>query len=132
PRLPTGTADLDRVLGGGVPAASILVLAGLPGAGKTVLAEQFLFANASERSPALYLTTLSEPLEKAVRYLQAFAFFDPERMLEAITYRDLGQPVQEGGIAALPAIVEAMIAERGATLLVIDSFKALHDLAPDP
>ena len=39
-RLSTGIPPLDTVLGGGLPVGSLTVLAGLPGTGKTILAQQ--------------------------------------------------------------------------------------------
>jgi circadian clock protein KaiC len=128
----TGSAALDRVLGSGLPAASTTVLAGLPGTGKTVLAEQFLFANASEAAPAVYLTTLSEPLAKTIRYLQQFTFFDAERLPGVIHYQDIGQAVRAEGIEVLPRLIDNLIDERSARFVIIDSFKALHDLCRDP
>lgn len=115
----TGADSLDRVLGGGLPAASTTIVAGLPDTGKTILSEQFLFANATEQTPALYLTTLSEPLEKVVRYLQRFAFFDPGRLPGTIHYRDIGQTIWERGIAALPELVERLLLERERGLQVL-------------
>jgi len=47
-----------------------------PGAGKTILAEQYLFRNASIDRPALYMSTASEPLEKILRYGEALDYFD--------------------------------------------------------
>src|SRR5689334_8215391 len=91
---PTGSAALDLILGGGLPAASTTLFAGLPGTGKTVLAEQFLFTNATAAAPGLYLTTVSEPLEKTIRYLQEFDFFDQDRLLGAIHYQDIAQPIR--------------------------------------
>ena len=128
----TGVDALDLVLGGGLPAGSTTIIAGLPGTGKTVLAEQFLFANATEATPALYLTTMSEPLEKIIRYLQRFSFFDPERLPSAIHYQDIGQVIRTRGIEALPLVVEELIADHGAVFVVIDSLKATHDLCRDP
>lgn len=128
----TGSPALDAVLGGGLQAGSTTVVAGLPGTGKTILAEQFLFANAADERPALYLTTLSEPLEKTVRYLQRFSFFDPARLPGAIHYQDVGQTIRDRGIAALPELIEELVARWGAAFVVVDSFKALHDLSPEP
>ncbi len=72
-RLTTGSPQLDQILGGGFPANSINIVMGEPGSGKTILAERLLFANARDDDrPALFLTTLSEPLGKVVRYLQQF------------------------------------------------------------
>ena len=52
--LPTGVAGLDAILGGGLPEFSFNMLAGGPGAGKTTLAQQILFANATRERPALW------------------------------------------------------------------------------
>ncbi len=50
PRLETGIAELDRVLGGGLVPGSVVLLAGEPGIGKSTLALQ-LAASLSDRSP---------------------------------------------------------------------------------
>src|SRR3954466_12611498 len=96
PRLTTGNAELDLILGGGFPSNSINILMGEPGSGKTILAEHLIFANArTEGRPIVYLTTLSEPLEKVVRYLQGFEFFDPDRLATgAIVYESLGSDLE--------------------------------------
>lgn len=46
---------------------TIVLLVGAPGSGKTMMAQQTVFANATPEHPALYLTTVSEPLEKILR-----------------------------------------------------------------
>ena len=75
-RISSGSERLDAVLDGGLVANSINVVLGLPGSGKTILAQQYLFENASEDRPAVYLSTVSEPLEKILRYGQTLSFFD--------------------------------------------------------
>ena len=77
-RLSSGHPRLDGVLGGGLPANAINMLIGLPGTGKTILAQQFVFANATPERPVLYLATVSEPFDKILRYGQTLRFFDPE------------------------------------------------------
>ena len=49
-RLPTGVPGLDAVLGGGVPEFSFNLIAGTPGAGKTTLVQQIMFALATSRA----------------------------------------------------------------------------------
>jgi circadian clock protein KaiC len=103
---------------------------GQPGTGKTVFAERLVFHNAAEGRPILYLTTLSEPLAKVVKYLQRFDFYDEAKLGTSVHYDDLGPALAERGIAALlPAITEA-IKTVAPKILVIDSFKAIHDLSP--
>jgi circadian clock protein KaiC len=55
-QLPTGVPGLDEILGGGLPEFSFNILAGAPGCGKTTLAHQMMFANATPERPALYFT----------------------------------------------------------------------------
>ena len=67
-RFPSGDDRLDAVLGGGLPANALNMIIGLPGSGKTILAEQFMFHNATPQRPGVFLSTVSEPLEKVLRY----------------------------------------------------------------
>jgi CheY-like chemotaxis protein len=76
-RLATGSRELDAILDGGIPEASINIIMGEQGSGKTILAEEIIFANADdERRPIVYFTTISEPLDKVIKYLQQYEFFD--------------------------------------------------------
>src|SRR6476659_8884706 len=88
-RLPTGVPGLDEILGGGLPEFSFNIIAGAPGTGKTTLAHQIMFANASPARPALYFTVLGEPAIKMLRYQQQFSFFDPEYMSDAVRFINL-------------------------------------------
>ena len=54
-RLATGSTELDRVLGGGLVAGSVVLLGGDPGIGKSTLLLQAL-ADISQRAPALYVS----------------------------------------------------------------------------
>jgi circadian clock protein KaiC len=127
-RLKTGNSNLDEVLHGGFPLNTINVVMGSPGTGKTILAEQLVFANASAASPALYLTTLSEPLDKFIQHGQTYSFFESAQIGETVFYEDLGAMLRERGIRALAEIVTEMLAQRKPRLIVIDSFKALGEL----
>jgi DNA repair protein RadA/Sms len=55
-RLPTGIAELDRVLGGGVVRGSLVLIGGEPGAGKSTLLLQAARALAKARPPVLYVS----------------------------------------------------------------------------
>jgi hypothetical protein len=72
----SGDEGLDLILGGGLPLNGINLIMGLPGSGKTLLCQQLMFARATEERPAIYLSTVSEPFEKILRYAQTLSFFD--------------------------------------------------------
>jgi DNA repair protein RadA/Sms len=55
PRLVSGLAELDRVLGGGLPEGAVALLGGEPGIGKSTLLAQVAAAVAATRS-VLYVT----------------------------------------------------------------------------
>jgi circadian clock protein KaiC len=120
---------MDAVLGGGLPRDGIILVIGLPGAGKTIMAQQCVFANASPERPALYLSTVSEPLEKILRYGQTLSFFDPTAVGRSVHYEDLGPVLHEHGLAGVLDRIRSLIRERQPGLIVIDSFKALHPYA---
>lgn len=130
-RLPTGTAGLDAVLGGGLVADSITLLAGPPGSGKTVLAERCLFENATESRPGLYLSTVSEPFDKILRYGQSLSFFDVAKIGSAVIYDDLGAPLVKDGLGAANERINALLKQHRPGVIVIDSFKALKAFAAD-
>lgn len=130
-RLPSGSERLDLVLGGGLLANGINLVIGRPGTGKTILAQQYLFHNATDERPALYLSTVSEPLEKILRYGQSLAFFDKTAVGSRVVYDDLGAILNEDGLAGVLNRLTGMLRERQPALLVIDSFKAMRAYAPD-
>jgi circadian clock protein KaiC len=127
-KISTGCAGLDEVLLGGIPENTITVLMGAPGTGKTILAEQLAFANATPEARALYLTTLSEPLEKILVHGQTHGFFDAAKVGVSVFYEDLGVMLRDSGVDKLPEIVLEMIMARQPRFVFIDSFKALNEL----
>ncbi len=131
-KIATGCSGLDEVLYGGIPANTISVIMGAPGTGKTILAEQIAFANATTAATALYLTTMSEPLEKFIMHGQNYGFFDEAQVGVSVHYEDLGLMVREQGISQLAEIVTELLTTFRPRLLFIDSFKALTELMTLP
>ncbi len=127
-RVSTGSVQADQILQGGFPSNSINIVMGQPGTGKTIFAEQMAFYNAEDERPILYLSTLSEPIAKLIKYLQRFAFFDEEKIGVSVHYEDIGAELAANGIGALiPRLREAILSS-SPKIIIIDSFKALHDL----
>lgn len=129
PRISSGNKEADEILGGGFPENTLNVIMGMPGTGKTLFAEQLIFHNASAERPILYLTTLSEPMSKIVRYLQQFPFFQEDKLGTEVIYEDIGDLLAAGGTSALLPHIKDAITTTGPKIIVIDSFKAIHDLA---
>jgi circadian clock protein KaiC len=130
-RISTGQGHLDDVLGGGFAEHSIILLAGSPGTGKTMLAQQFLFHNATADRPGLYLTTTSEPLDKVVRFGQELSFFDPTKVGTAILFESLAPALEAGGLPAVSERIHTLIRDARPGILIIDSFKAFAPYADD-
>ena len=126
-RLASGNPGLDTVLAGGLAADSINLICGPPGSGKTILAQRYVFENATADRPAVYLSTVSEPFEKIIRYGQTGPF-DPAQIGKAVFYEDLGASLVSEGLAGAVATVDSLLKQYQPGLVVIEA-KALAALA---
>jgi len=95
-RLATGVPGLDAILGGGLPEFSFNLVTGPPGAGKTTLAHQLMFALATPEQPALFFTALGEPPWKMLRYQQQFGFFAQDKIGVCIRFVHLSEELIAG------------------------------------
>ncbi len=127
-KIKTGIARLDDILGGGIPELSVNFIAGPPGSGKTVLAQNMAFNLAREGMRTLYVTTLSESQFKVVRNLSFFSFFDEGLLGERVLFRDISEVLRLGGLSEALGAVDSAVREFRPHLLMIDSFKAMRDL----
>ena len=123
--LATGVPGLDTVLGGGLPEYSFNLLAGGPGAGKTTLAHQILFANATVERPGLYFTVLGEPTLKMLRYQRQFSFFDPDLAGSAIQFINLSEEFMERDLDEVLQRIVGEVERAKPGLVVVDSFRTL-------
>jgi len=113
-RIPTGTGELDRVLGGGLVPGSLVLLGGAPGIGKSTLTNMVLAHLERTGSPTLYVS--GEESAEQVR-LRA------ERLGgEGGAARALAVPVlAETGLERVLEVLE----ERRPAACVIDSVQTL-------
>lgn len=124
-KLATGVPGLDDVLGGGLPEFSFNLIVGGPGCGKTTLAHQIMFANATAERPGLYFTILGEPPLKMLRYQQQYSFFDVDKVNGAIRFVSLGDDAMR---LELTPVLENIVREVEATapgLVFVDSFRSV-------
>ncbi len=112
PRLPTGIAELDRVLGGGLVQGGVVLLGGDPGIGKSTLLLQAL-AQLAGTHPVLYVSGEESAQQIALR----------ARRLALATQR----------LDCLAEInlerIQAVLAERRPEVAVIDSIQTVYSEA---
>ena len=122
-QLPSGVPGLDEIMGGGLPEFSFNIIAGSPGCGKTTMAHQFVFANATRERPALYFTVLGESAIKMLRYQQQYSFFDPAKINGAIRFINLSKIVLEKELSAVLDEIVKQVEATNAGIVVVDSFR---------
>ncbi len=123
--LATGVPGLDTVLGSGLPEFSFNIIAGAPGGGKTTLAHQIVFANATPERPALYFTVLGEPALKMLRYQQQFRFFDPAKLSESVRFINLSEVALEHDLSAVLDAITKEVEAVNPGIVVVDSFRTV-------
>ncbi len=110
PRLVTGIAELDRVLGGGLVAGSAILIGGEPGIGKSTILLQVSAALANQKRTALYFTG-----EEAAAQVRMRA-----KRLELEK-----SPVKLAAETNLAHILQTLKAEKHTDLVIIDSIQTL-------
>jgi len=128
-RLSTGVPGLDAVLGGGLPEFSFNVVAGAPGAGKTTLVQQIMFALARHDRPALYFTVLGEPPLKMLRYQQQFEFFNIAEVNASVRFVNLAKEALEGGLDEVLRRIAQEVEAASPAIVIVDSFRSVVQAA---
>jgi circadian clock protein KaiC len=128
--LTTGVPGLDTVLGGGILPGSILLVVGVPGSGKTILAQQLAHHRATEGEQVLFLIGYSETQDKLIAHARQFDFFAKERIGREILFGNLIDLMQQGIEETEDAIV-AMARRQRARLVVLDGFSSIRRSLPD-
>jgi circadian clock protein KaiC len=133
-RLATNVTGLDLVLNGGFEPGAVVVVAGAPGTGKTILAQQICFGSATAEHKAVFYTTMSEPHTKLVRHLEPFTFFDPEALGATVEHIHLGDfllPARPDGLVPLVSEIVRKTLDEEPAIVVLDSAKMLRDFTSE-
>lgn len=140
PRISTGNAGLDIVLGGGLTPSRLYLLEGAPGSGKTTLGLQFLMEGVAHGERCLYVT-LSETHEELAAVVASHYW-----TLEGIDIFELSSAEEVLGDGRGQTIIHPWEIELSATVdliikrveevkpkrLVFDSLSELRLLSQDP
>ena len=110
PRIPTGIAELDRVLGGGLVPASAVLVGGDPGIGKSTILLQAAARIAASGRRVLYVSGEEAVEQVRLRALRLGLADAPLGLAAATALRDIAASLEE---------------ERDAALVVIDSIQTL-------
>jgi circadian clock protein KaiC len=140
PRLSSGIPGFDEILGGGLTANRCYVLAGAPGAGKTIFSLQWLRDGLSQGEKAMYVT-LCEPGAEIESNVAAFGWSLNDIKVVDLSpgAKELGEttgeyhmfpPSEVESVPVWKAIYEA-VQEYKPQRLIIDSVTQLRYLATD-
>lgn len=121
----SGVPGFDAVVGNGLPEFSFNLIAGGPGSGKTTLAQQIVFANATMERPALYFTVLGEPTIKMLRYQRRFRFFDPDKVGTAVQYVNLSEEALTQDLSDVLDRIVIEVERVKPGIVVVDSFRTI-------
>jgi circadian clock protein KaiC len=128
PVIATGVENLDEILGGGIPRRSMTLILGVPGSGKTILAEQIAVHQAQQGERVLIFTALSESHEQLLTTLRQFSFFDETLIGDQIRFINIQTMLRDGLEATADAIVE-MVRTENASVVVLDGFRGVAGFA---
>jgi DNA repair protein RadA/Sms len=101
PRIPTGIAELDRVLGGGLVPASAVLVGGDPGIGKSTILLQAAARIAAAGRRVLYISGEEAVDQVRLRALRLGLEASPMALASATSLRDIGASLEGETEAAL-------------------------------
>jgi circadian clock protein KaiC len=128
-RFSSGVPGLDRVLDGGFFLGGVYLFEGVPGSGKTILANQICFHHAKTSGRALYVTLLAESHSRLLQHLQDLTFFDPDAIPERLTYVSGFRVLEEEGLKGLMELLRKELRSHHATMVILDGFAAVGESA---
>ncbi len=128
-RVSSGVPGLDVILSGGFLKGGTYIVSGPPGAGKTILGNQFCFHHVAGGGRAVYVTLLAESHERMIALLGAMRFFDPTRIASSLQYVSAYKTMEEQGLAGLLELLRKVLREHKATLLIIDGLVSAEAVA---
>ena len=142
-QVPTGWPDLDDKLGGGMRAASLVIVGARPSVGKTSAALGMVLAATQEKLPSVFVTLEQSQIDIANRLLSAitslpFADIELDRLTDPLDRDRLSEAenqlaglslkIIDESSSRLSQIIASARAERrhGLRLLILDDLQLLR------
>lgn len=150
--VPTGIYGLDEMMSGGFPKKRIILVLGSPGAGKTILASQFLYKGLTEFNENAVMVSLDENKHhfyseminfgwdfKKAEEENKFRFIDATRLSRVAMLKEKMMKEEthslRGKLLSIDTLVEQLqdkIAEIDAKRVVLDTLASLFYRFTDP
>ena len=129
-RLHSAVPGLDQILGGGFFRSGVYIIQGLPGCGKTILANQICYGHVAEGGAAVYVTLLAESHARMIQHLSTLSFFDMKAFPDNLAYISAFHDLESGGLKGLMTVLRREMRTRKVGVLVLDGLVAASEAAP--
>jgi len=124
-RAPTGISGLDDMIEGGFPRASLILLAGSPGSGKTIASAHFLYHGAKNLNENGIYLSFAERREFFIENMKKFDMdFETLEKEGKFKFLDL-LTTREDTVSSTIGMLSREVLELDAKRLVVDSFTAM-------
>ena len=130
-KISTGVEGLDRLMGGGFLRGSAYIIQGPPGAGKTLLANQFCYTHVRAGGRALYMSLLAESSARMLNYMSQMAFFDSDAVPARMEYISAYGVLEREGLPGLLKLVQHELKRHDATAMVLDGTFVAQSVASE-
>jgi circadian clock protein KaiC len=130
-RLRSAVPGLDQILGGGLFRTGVYIVQGLPGCGKTILANQICYGHVAEGGSAVYVTLLAESHSRMIQHLSTLSFFDVDAFPDKLAYISAFHDLESGGLKGLMGVLRREMRTRKVGVLVLDGLVAASEGASD-
>jgi circadian clock protein KaiC len=129
-RLRSAVPGLDTILGGGFFRSGVYIIQGLPGCGKTILANQVCYGHVAQGGSAVYVTLLSESHSRMIQHLSTLSFFDVQAFPDKLAYISAFHDLESNGLKGLITVLRREMRTRKVGVLVLDGLVAASEAAP--
>jgi KaiC domain protein len=131
PRIDVGVEGLDRMIHGGVPDRSLMVVIGAAGTGKTTFGLQFLEHALANGEKAIYIT-LEESREAVINAATEKGWpFDEYAADDQLAIVDLDPIEMANSLSSIRSDLPRLVEAHGASRLVLDSVSLLEMMYDD-